>query len=149
MFVQFVLGTILVALTVLVHAVFLDRLVVLLDIYSPYIRRHFYKYWKIILITITVLGVYTANICQIWIWAVVFYFLEAEGMHDFETALYLSTSAFTTVGFGDVHLLKDWRLLSSFESANGMILFGWSAAFIFDAVSKIYCEDDFIHPKKK
>lgn len=42
------------------------------------------------------------------------------------------------MGFGDLVLSEDWRLLSSFESVNGMILFGWSTAFIFEIVRQIY-----------
>ncbi|MGH1457204.1 MAG: hypothetical protein ACRBDI_10515 [Alphaproteobacteria bacterium] len=36
---------------------------------------------------------------------------------------------------------KEWRLVSSFQSANGFILFGWSTAFIFEVMSKLY-EDE-------
>ena len=41
-------------------------------------------------------------------------------------------------GFGDVVLDEKWRLISSFQSANGFILFGWSTAFIFEIMSSRY-----------
>jgi hypothetical protein len=31
----------------------------------------------------------------------------------------------------------EWRLLGSFEAANGMLMFGWSAAFIFEAMRRV------------
>jgi len=31
-----------------------------------------------------------------------------------------------------------WRLLSSFEAANGLLMFGWSTALIFAAVQWVY-----------
>jgi Ion channel len=45
---------------------------------------------------------------------------------------------FSTLGFGDITLAKHWRLLSSFEAANGMLMFGWSTALVFAAVQWIY-----------
>jgi Ion channel len=45
---------------------------------------------------------------------------------------------FTTLGYGDITLDKDWRLLSSFEAANGLLMFGWSTALVFTAVQWIY-----------
>ena len=66
-----------------------------------------------------------------------FYFFIEE-IPTFKTALYFSTSSFTTVGYGDLTLSEEWRLLGSMESANGMILFGWSTAFIFTVIHRIY-----------
>jgi hypothetical protein len=44
--------------------------------------------------------------------------------------MYFSTVTFTTVGCGEVSLTEKWRLLSCFEAANGVILFGWSTALV-------------------
>jgi hypothetical protein len=55
-----------------------------------------------------------------------------------ETAVYFSTVTFTTLGFGDITLDEDWRLLSSFEAANGLLMFGWSTALVFAAVQWVY-----------
>ena len=143
MFLQFIVGAILIIITVLVHAFVLDGLIKFLERFSPLCRRKFFKHYKVILITITVFGVFCANVVQIWVWAAAFLFLEAEPIQTFEEALYFSTSSFTTAGYGDLVLSKEWRLMGSFEAANGMILFGWSTAFIFDVVSKLYKKDDF------
>jgi voltage-gated potassium channel Kch len=63
--------------------------------------------------------------------------------------LYFSTTTFTTVGYGDVFLDKEWRLLSAFQSANGFIMFGWSTAFIFEIMSKLYKEETLNKTAKK
>ena len=55
-----------------------------------------------------------------------------------EPALYFSTVTFTTLGYGDITLTEGWRLLSAFEAANGIILFGVSTAFVFAMIQKIY-----------
>jgi len=81
------------------------------------------------------------HILPIRVWAILFYYLSPGELPTFESALYFSTSSFTTVGFGDVYLDETWRLLSSFEAANGFILFGWSTAFIFEIISKLYKDE--------
>ena len=48
---------------------------------------------------------------------------------------------FTTLGFGDVTLGASWWL-SSFEAANGLLMFGWSTTLIFAAVQRVYGRDD-------
>jgi hypothetical protein len=145
MMTQLLIGCFMISLTVVIHAVALDRLVGLLEKLGPFSFHYFRKSWEVPLMVITVLGVFLTHIIQIWIWAVLFFYLEPEILPTFEAALYLSTSSFTTVGFGDIFLDEKWRLLSSFEAANGFILFGWSTAFIFEIISKLYKDE---HIKK-
>ncbi len=90
---------------------------------------------------LVILAVFVAHVIEIWIWAIFYHFgASISEIPNLETALYFSTSSFTTVGFGDLVLSEDWRLLSSFEAINGMILFGWSAAFIFTVVRYAYSQ---------
>lgn len=41
------------------------------------------------------------------------------------------------MGYGDVVLKPGWRVLGAIESANGIILLGWSTAFFVAIVSRI------------
>ena len=143
---QLILGCFMIGLTVIIHAVALDRLVGLLEKLGPWSYKKFKHSWEVPLMVFTVLGVFLTHILQIWIWGILFYYLEPNILPTFEAALYFSASSFTTVGFGDVYLDETWRLLSSFEAANGFILFGWSTAFIFEIISKLYKDD---HIKKR
>lgn len=138
---QILIGCFMISLTVVIHAVALDKIVNLLEKIGPWAFAVFKHSWEIPLMVITVLGVFLTHIVQIWIWAGLFYYLSPNALPTFESALYFSTSSFTTVGFGDVYLSEKWRLLSSFEAANGFILFGWSAAFIFEIISKLYKDE--------
>ena len=56
---------------------------------------------------------------------------------DFEAALYFSTASFTTLGYGDVVLDHRWRLLGAIEGANGLLLFGWSTAFLISVTGRM------------
>lgn len=134
---QLALGCLLIVITVVIHGVALDRLIYLLERAEPHLDQQLSRLiTKTNVMLFTILYVFFSHVLQIWVWALCY--LGLEVLPDLETALYFSTAAFTTVGFGDVHLDKDWRLLSSFEAANGFILFGWSTAFIFEVMSRIY-----------
>lgn len=54
-----------------------------------------------------------------------------------EQAYYFAATCFTTLGFGDIVLPEEQRLLSVATAANGFILFGLSAAFLIEAASQL------------
>ena len=54
-----------------------------------------------------------------------------------DAVLYFSMVTFTTLGYGDVTLDPSWRLLASFEAANGIVIFGWTTALIVAYVQRI------------
>jgi hypothetical protein len=79
-----------------------------------------------------VLMMFFASLLEAGIWAITY---EAIGaIASFERALYFSIVTFTTLGYGDLTLQADWQLLSSFEAANGTIMFGWTTAMIVAVV---------------
>lgn len=129
---QILIGGFLIVATVVVHAVCLEFILKI----ALAVELEIQAKWRSIYFSLTVLGVSLAHVLEIWLWAVLYYFLDE--IPTFEAALYFSTSSFTTVGFGDITLSEEWRLLSSLESVNGMILFGWSTAFIFACVRRTY-----------
>ena len=87
-------------------------------------------------LAVFVLWLFLATIVEVWTWALLYLALGALG--SLEQAVYFSTVTFTTLGFGDITLDETWRLLSSFEAANGLLMFGWSTALIFAAVQWVY-----------
>ncbi len=133
------IGTVLICVTVTIHAIFLDVLIRWIEKTYNSARLLFKSHWKIPLLVSAVLGVFVAHIIQIWLWAI--FYLLAGAIDTLEASLYFSTSTFTTVGFGDIVLNEQWRLVSAFQSANGFILFGWSTAFIFEIMSRLYERD--------
>jgi len=54
-----------------------------------------------------------------------------------EDALYFSTISYSTVGYSDIHIAPQWRLLGAFESILGMVLIGWSTAFFFRMLGRM------------
>lgn len=76
-----------------------------------------------------------AHAVEIWMWAMAF--LRLELFADFEAALYFAAVSYTTLGFGDVLLDPPWRLLSGACAANGLLLFGLSAAVLVEMTIKL------------
>ena len=71
------------------------------------------------------------------IWAFAAMYLGVGAFDGFENALYFSTISYSTVGYSDVHVATDWRLLGAFESILGVILLGWSTSFFFRMLGRI------------
>jgi len=76
------------------------------------------------------------HMIEIAIWAA-FYFGNSL-FPDFETALYFSTTSYTTIGFGDVVLPRAWRMLGGIEGVTGVLLCGLSTAFVFAIVNAMF-----------
>jgi hypothetical protein len=103
-------------------------------------EREFGHHHATFIIVLFVLFMFLAVIVDVWMWAAVYVFVGA--IASFEDALYFSTTSFTTIGYGDIVLAHDWRLLGSFEGANGMIIFGWTTALVIAAIQRFYSWDE-------
>jgi voltage-gated potassium channel len=76
------------------------------------------------------------HLAEISLWAG---FYSWQGiLPRFETGVYFSASSYTTVGYGDIVLPANWRLLGVLESLTGVLLLGWSAAYFFSVVSRLF-----------
>src|SRR5215475_6341830 len=76
------------------------------------------------------------HLVQVSLWALVFW--RARELPTLETAIYFSLITYTTIGFGDVVLGPGWRVLAGIEGLTGIILIGWSTAFVFAVVNRMY-----------
>lgn len=83
-----------------------------------------------------VLLMFFVTLLEVLVWAATYMVLNA--IQGFERALYFSMVSFTTLGYGDIVLQERWRLLASFEAANGIMMFGWTTAIVIAAVRHIY-----------
>lgn len=77
--------------------------------------------WNLVIIVIAVL-----------LWAMAYAFLGIFA--TFEAAVYFALVAFTTLGFGDILLPTEWRLLGGMAAANGLLLFGLITAILVETL---------------
>jgi voltage-gated potassium channel len=54
-----------------------------------------------------------------------------------ESALYFSASSYATVGYGDVVLPSNWRMLGPLESIIGVLMSGISVSVLFATITRL------------
>lgn len=133
---QLYIGSAMVALTVVIHTVGIIGLIAIFRTLGSRFSDNpsYIALTRILVITIVV--IFLIHTVEIWLWAVLYFWLGE--FSSFERALYFSTVTFTTLGYGDITLHARWQLLSGFEAANGIILFGVSTAFVIGAIRKLF-----------
>lgn len=91
-------------------------------------------------ILIAVIGVLTAHVFEVWIFALGHYLLVTTGkfgtlIGDFSGGLldysYYSFSTYTSLGFGDITPEGPIRFLTGMEALTGLVLIAWTASFMF------------------
>jgi hypothetical protein len=97
---------------------------------------------KAVLISVLTVWMFLAIVLEAWLWALLYLYNPLiTSLPDMETAFYFSMVTFTTLGFGDVVLTGQWRMLASIQAANGVIIFGWTTALIFYFIQNTYKEE--------
>ena len=92
--------------------------------------------WKnIVFMLLVSLVTAAAHLIQITLWATAFLMIGA--LPTFERAFYYSAQSYTSLGYGDIAVSEQWRLLGPLESINGLLLFGLSTAVMFAVMSRI------------
>ncbi len=81
-----------------------------------------------VVISVLVVGLFLFTLFEALLWALVY--LRVGAIQETEAALYFSMVTYTTLGYGDITLDSNWRVLASFEAANGILIFGWSTALV-------------------
>ena len=51
--------------------------------------------------------------------------------------IYFAFVNYTTLGYGDITPMERWRLLGPMTAMNGVLMFGWSTAVIFEVLQKV------------
>lgn len=132
---QLGVATMMVSLTVLIHFIGLSILLALIGRYRPSAGRARNFMGNAIAILGAAFGLFALHGVEIWSYALLYWGMTA--FETFEAALYFSTSTYATIGYGDLVLPADNRLIGAIEGANGIILLGWSTAFFFAVVDRM------------
>jgi polyferredoxin len=73
-----------------------------------------------------------AHVAEVLTWSLAYAALDvAPTTAD---VLYFAFVNYTTLGYGDVVPAERWRLLGPMAAMNGVLLFGWSTAVIFEVM---------------
>ena len=82
----------------------------------------------------TSLVLMAAHATEVFVWSVAYAIVNAAP--DDANLVYFAFVNYTTLGYGDVTPLAKWRLLGPMTAMNGVLMFGWSTALIFEVLIK-------------
>ncbi len=131
---QLLIGSGVIALIVGIHAEMLNFLSANLSRIIEVARRRLHRFANTGVIIVAMLFILLTHTIEVWVWAIVL--LATGAVDSLEPALYFALVSFTTVGFGDITLTPEWRLLSALIAANGFLLFGWSTAYMVELIRR-------------
>ncbi|MBT8068961.1 MAG: potassium channel family protein [Gammaproteobacteria bacterium] len=79
------------------------------------------------------------HIIETMIWATVYVSLPGKaGLAGFSEAVYFSIVTITTLGYGDVTLHENWRILGGMQAMVGITIFGLTTAILFAVVQRFW-----------
>jgi len=124
----------LLALTVTIHAA---GLAAVLRRHSGSLLQLDTRFWPVTWLLVRVAWVLILlHLVEIAVWAL--FYRWRHCLPDLESSFYFSGVTYTTVGYGDLVLPKDWRLLGPVEGLTGILMCGLSTGYFFAIVSKVF-----------
>jgi len=131
---QITIGTILLVICALLHILITSRVIRALQHHigpdaHPLLRGNF-------VLTALVFSVFLAShTLHLYIWA--FTLLALGALPGYEAAIYFSLVTYTTVGYGDLTLGEEFRILGAMASVTGILLFGFTTAFLVSFFARL------------
>jgi hypothetical protein len=90
----------------------------------------------------TVLVLMGAHTAEVLVWAAAYALINAAP--DSADLVDFAFVNYTTLGYGDVTPVARWRLLGPMTAMNGVLLFGWSTAVIFEVLRKTVADHPWV-----
>lgn len=88
----------------------------------------------IVVMVATVSVLMAAHVLEVIVWALAYALTDAAPPGA--NLVYFAFVNYTTLGYGDVTPVERWRLLGPITAMNGVLLFGWSTAVIFEVLRR-------------
>jgi len=94
----------------------------------------------VMLATVSMLMV--AHTSEVIVWSLAYAIVDAAPADT--DLVYFAFVNYTTLGYGDITHVKSWQLLGPITAMNGLLLFGWSTAVIFEVLRRAMIRIDFV-----
>ena len=126
--------SLLVVTTVTIHSIGLALILSLLWKRPP--RRN-PRLWRITWLVVRMIScLLVVHLLEIALWGLFFWWQKC--FPDAHSSFYFSGVTYTTIGYGDVVLPKEWQMFGPLEGQVGILMCGASTAFLFAAFSTRY-----------
>lgn len=135
MFIQIALGSALLLVSILIAALsawFMEWLFARFQQWLMHEPHRPKLMLVVMLAALWVLGMVTAGV---WVWALTFRWLGIFA--TLEESVYFALVSFTTLGYGDILLPHEWRILGGMAAANGLLNIGLLTALLVEALRHV------------
>ncbi len=132
------IGAVLIFVSIVVQAAFVGVAISILERRREWATRRPRMLKIAVVVGAIALWLMIAHSVGVWLWGLTFWALDV--FPDIETSIYFSGVAFTTLGFGDIIPPLEWRQLAGVCAANGLLVFGVSAAVLVEALRQLGSE---------
>ena len=130
---QFLVGTAVSLCNISIHAIVMVSVIRVARIASERATSsQSFRLITVMIATVSVLMV--AHLAEVLVWSFVYMILDVATPGT--DLIYFAFVNYTTLGYGDVTPVEHWQLLGPMTAMNGVMLFGWSTAVIFEVLRK-------------
>ena len=133
MVLQFLIGCIVSVVNIMIHA--------LVTVGAVGIARSAglrYTAWPrldlMVVMVATAVALMVAHTLEVFVWALAYAIVGAAPAGS--DLLYFAFVNYTTLGYGDITPVQVWRLIGPMTAMNGILMFGWSTAVLFEVLRK-------------
>ena len=130
---QFLVGAAISACNIVIHALVMAAVV---RVAQMAVARNTSRSWlqliAVMIATVSVLM--AAHAGEVIVWSLCYAIVDAVPAGA--DRLYFAFVNYTTLGYGDIIPVKRWQLLGPITAMNGVLLFGWSTAVIFEVLRR-------------
>jgi hypothetical protein len=131
---QFLVGAAVSVCNILIHALVMTAVVRVTHITSA--RKTSRLSLRLIYVSVATISVLmAAHACEVIVWSVAYVIVGAAPAGA--DPVYFAFVNYTTLGYGDVTPVERWRLLGPMTAMNGVLMFGWSTAVIFEVLRRV------------
>ena len=130
---QFLVGIVVSAMNIMVHA--LVTVGTLGIARSAGLRPTEWPRFHLMAVMVgTAAALMVAHTLEVFVWALAYAIVDAAPADT--NLMYFAFVNYTTLGYGDVIHVTRWLMLGPITAMNGMLLFGWSTAVIFEVLRR-------------
>ena len=131
MFRQLLVGGVVSLGNIAVHAIVMTLVVKVVRHVGSWERKNA-SLWLASVMIATVGVLLMAHVAEVILWSVTYLIVDAAPPGA--DVLYFAFVNYTTLGYGDIVPVERWRLIGPITAMNGILLFGWSTAVIFEVL---------------
>jgi hypothetical protein len=143
---QLLVGGVVSACNIVIHALVMVAVVSVTRMVATNYKRTLHPWLFLVTVMIAAVSVLMiAHASEVLVWALAYSIVNAAPSGA--DLAYFAFVNYTTLGYGDITPVELWRLFGPITAMNGVLLFGWSTAVIFEVLRRTLMKIDMLSPE--